>query len=145
KKHAAIRVPNRKTESDVNSSGWIAGSSRILTHHCAEIRADGLVRRYHAARPDRLHGKSIVPDRVPRDAMRFDMPPKSPAQTIDPINGLRAFLALDSLVRLVLWSGSAVLTCWIISLLDWWPDRPLVGGGFRSIWLWFLVLCLAVI
>lgn len=73
------------------------------------------------------------------------MPAQSPSGALDPINSLRGFLALDSLVRLVLWSLAGFMSFWIISRLGWWPDKPLIGGGFTTTWLWFFVLNLAVI
>ncbi|MBK8268149.1 MAG: hypothetical protein IPK83_07500 [Planctomycetes bacterium] len=58
-------------------------------------------------------------------------------KTVDPINGLRAFLALDAVVRLALWAGSLSLTTACITWLGDWPTTSLVRADFRTAFQWF--------
>lgn len=60
-----------------------------------------------------------------------------PDKTLDPINGLRGFLMLDSIVRLVLWAGAIVLTVGLMTRLGDWPDKPLAGASLRDALSWF--------
>lgn len=64
-----------------------------------------------------------------------------PHKVVDPIHGLRAFLALDAIVRLFLWSGSIVVAVGCISALGDWPSVPLIRSDFGTALHWIGTLC----
>ncbi|HWL95378.1 MAG TPA: hypothetical protein VNT79_17800, partial [Phycisphaerae bacterium] len=46
----------------------------------------------------------------------------------DPIHGLRGFLVLDAIIRLLVWGGSIFLTLWVVRRLGLWPATTPTGG-----------------
>lgn len=60
----------------------------------------------------------------------------APPKTMNTLFGLQAFLALDSLVRLVLWSSSLALTTALFGAWFGWPDKPFFGSPLAVCWTW---------
>lgn len=58
-------------------------------------------------------------------------------KVVNPIHGLRAFLVLDALVRLVIWSGSCILSIQTLTWMKIWPQSAIVGVSLREAWAWF--------
>jgi hypothetical protein len=56
----------------------------------------------------------------------------------DPRAGIRAFLALDTLVRLVVWAGSFTVATACVTALGHWPDVPLRNAALNDAWVWAL-------
>lgn len=54
----------------------------------------------------------------------------------DPKHGLRGFLVLDSLVRLLIWAGATALGLAAMTALDAWPAPPVARAGLREAWDW---------
>lgn len=56
----------------------------------------------------------------------------------DPLLGLQAFLFLDGIVRLFIWSNSFMLTFALFTWLDAWPEFGPFEAGVNETWLWKL-------
>lgn len=62
--------------------------------------------------------------------------PSSARKPLDPRNGIRAFLVLDGLVRLLLWIAATAGALATVAALHGWPDYSLLSASFYEAWGW---------